>query len=243
MSAPQQEAQPPKAANGTYTPSFYSRSLSGFRNWWMQRNFNLAASETRSEAPAALRDAALQFSSRVWEIAEAQAQERLAGERAAVNERVAEANAKVAAATLARGRAENHASQLEKKLGLADRSRQDLEKDLAAVEARAKAQRAESEALQKKQQAENEALVLDRADLERRLEDSESREAELQKQVASLSAELDSYEAESEKAEAQRQQQLEKAKQHYASLESRLASLLEEHKSARQGLEKGAKHR
>ena len=36
---------------------------------------------------------------------------------------------------------------------------------------------------------------------------------------------------------------LEKAKQHYASLESRLASLLEEHKSARQGLEKGAKHR
>src|SRR5579871_6564733 len=111
MSAPQQEAQPPKAANGTFTPSFYSRSISGFRNWWTQRNFNLAASETPTEAPAALKDAALQFSSRVWEIAEVQAQERLAAERAAVNERVTEANAKVAAATLARGRAENHAAQ------------------------------------------------------------------------------------------------------------------------------------
>ena len=243
MSAPQQEAQPPKAANGTFTHSLYTRSISGFRNWWVQRNFSLAAGEVRSDAPEALRDAALQFSSRVWDIAQAQAHERLAGERAAVNERVAEANAKLSVATLARGRAENHATQLEKKLGNADRARQDLEKDLAAAEARAKTQRAESDAMHKQQQAENEALYKDRADLERRLEESEVREADLQKQVASLSAELDTYEVESEKAEAQRQQQLQKAKQHYASLESRLASLLEEHKSARQGLEKGARHR
>lgn len=243
MSAPQPEAQPSKAAQGTFTPSFYARSVSGFRHWWTQRNFSLAAGETRSEAPAALRDAALQFSARVWEIAEAQAQERLSQERAAVNERVAEANAKLSTATLARGRAENHATQLEKKLANLDKLRQDLEKDLGAAEARHKAQRAEAEALQKKQRTENEALVQDRADLERRLEESESREADLQKQVASLNAELDAYELESEKAEAQQQQQLEKAKQHYASLESRLASLLEEHKSARQGLEKGAKHR
>jgi chromosome segregation ATPase len=243
MSAPQQEAQPPKAANGTFSPSLYSRSLSGFRNWWIQRNFSLAPGEVRNDAPEALRDAALQFSSRVWDIAQAQAQERLAGERAAVNERVAEANAKVSAAMLARGRAENHAAQLEKKLGNLDKTRQDLEKDLAAAEARLKSQLSEAGTLQKKQQAENEALFKDRADLERRLEDSESREADLQKQVASLKAELDAYEAESEKAEAQQRQQLDKAKQHYASLESRLASLLEEHKSARVGLEKGARHR
>ena len=243
MPAPQQEAQPQKAANGTYTPSFYSRSISGFRNWWTQRSFSLAAGETRTEAPAALRDAALQFSSRVWDIAQVQAEERLSAERVAVNERVAEAHDKLSAATLARGRAENHAAQLEKKLAGLEKTRQDLEKQLADAGAALKRQHAETDAQRRKQQAENEALFKDRADLERRLEESESREAELQKQVASLNAELDAYEAEAEKAEAQQQQQLEKAKQHYASLESRLASLLEEHKSARQGLEKGARHR
>jgi chromosome segregation ATPase len=242
MPAPQ-EAQPSKTANGSFTPSFYVRSLSGFLNWWTQRAFSLAPAETRSEAPAALRDAALQFSSRVWDIAEAQAQERLAQERAAVNERVNEANGKVAAAVLARGRAENHASQLEKKLSAADRTRQDLEKDLASVETRAKSQRAESDALQKKLQTENEMLFKDRADLERRLEEAESREAELQKQITALRAEIEVLEAEADKHEETQQRHLEKAKQHYASLESRLASLLEEHKSARQGLEKGARNR
>jgi chromosome segregation ATPase len=242
MPAPQ-EAQPSKTAKGSFSPSFYVRSLSGFRNWWTQRSFSLAPPQPKSEAPAALRDAALQFSSRVWDIAEAQAQERLAAERAAVNERMNEANGKLAAATLARGRAENHASQLEKKLSAADRTRQDLEKDLAAVEARAKSQRAESDALQKKLQTENEMLFKDRADLERRLEEAESREAELQKQISTLRTEIGALEVEAEKYEERQQQQLEKAKQHYASLESRLASLLEEHKSARQGLEKGGRNR
>ncbi|HEY4126847.1 MAG TPA: hypothetical protein VGN70_02240 [Gammaproteobacteria bacterium] len=239
----QQEAQPSKTANGAFTPSLYSRSLSGFRNWWSQRAFSLAQPETQSEAPAALRDAALQFSSRVWDIAQMQAEERLSAERAAVNERVTEANNKVSVATLARGRAENHATQLEKKLTGVDKTRQDLEKQLADASAALKRQQTEAEAMRKKQQTENESLFKDRADLERRLEDSESRESDLQKQVTSLNAELETYETESEKAEAQQQQQLEKAKQHYASLESRLASLLEEHKSARVGLEKSAKHR
>src|SRR5215472_2539808 len=101
MPAPQQEAQPQSAAHGSFTPSLYARSVSGFRNWWTHRNFSLAAGEVQSDAPEALRDAALQFSSRVWDIAKVQAEERLAGERAAVNERVAEANGKVAAAVLA----------------------------------------------------------------------------------------------------------------------------------------------
>lgn len=232
MSAPQQEAQPAKAANGTFAPSIYSRSLSGFRNWWTQRNFSLAPNETKSEAPEALRDAALQFSSRVWDIAQVQAQERLAQERAAVNERVGEANAKVAAAVLARGRAENHATQLEKKLIAMDRSLQDREKDLVAADAREKVRKNEAEMLMK-----------DRMDLERRLQDSELREADLQKQIAHLNTELEAYEAEAEKTETQQRQQVEKAKQHYAALESRLASLLEEHKSARQGFEKSAKHK
>jgi chromosome segregation ATPase len=243
MSAPQQEAQPSKTANGTFSSSFYTRSVIGFRNWWLQRNFSLAADQAKSEAPAALRDAALQFSSRVWDIAQVQAQERLSQERAAVNERVTEANTKASAATLARGRAENHASQLEKKLSSNDRARHDLEKDLAVAETRAKAQRAESEALQKKQQAESESLYKDRADLERRLQESEGREADLQAQIGSLRTEIGVLEADAEKYHEQQQQQLEKAKQHYASLESRLASLLEEHKSARVGLEKGARHR
>jgi chromosome segregation ATPase len=242
MPAPQ-EAQPSKTAHGTFTPSFYVRSLSGFRSWLSQRAFSLAPPETKSEAPAALRDAALQFSSRVWDIAQAQAQERLAGERASVNERVNEANDKVAAAVLARGRAENHASQLEKKLSSADRSRQDLEKDLAAAEARAKSQRTDADAMQKKLQSENEMLFKDRADLERRLEEAESREAELQTEIISLRAEIDTLETAADKHEETQKQHLEKAKQHYASLESRLASLLEEHKSARQGLEKGSRGR
>ena len=242
MPAPQ-EAQPSKTATGTFTPSFYVRSLSGFRSWLSQRAFSLAPPEAKSEAPAALRDAALQFSSRVWDIAQAQAEERLAAERASVNERVGEANAKVAAAVLARGRAENHASQLEKKLGLADRSRQDLEKDLAAAEARARTQRTDADALQKKLQSENEMLFKDRADLERRLEEADSREAELQKEIAALRTQIGTLETDAERYEVQQQQRLEKAKQHYASLESRLASLLDEHKSARQGLEKGSRSR
>ena len=239
----QQEAQPPKAANGSFTPNLYLRSMSGVRKWWAQRSFTLAPGEMKSEAPEALKDAALQFSSRVWDIAEVQAQERLAGERAAVNEKVAEANAKVSAAVLARGRAENHMSQLEKKLTGAEETRQDLEKRLADAGAALKRQQAEAEALRKKQQAENEALFKDRADLERRLEGSEGREAELSKQVMALRTQIGALETDAEKYQELQQQQLEKAKQHYASLESRLASLLEEHKSARQGLEKGAKHR
>ena len=232
MPAPQQEAQPPSAAHGSFTPSLYARSVSGFRNWWMHRNFSLDAGEARSDAPEALRDAALQFSSRVWDIAKVQAEERLANERATVNERVAEANGKVAAAVLARGRAENHATQLEKKLHGADRDIQDLEKDLK-----------DADALEKVRKAEAEILMKDRIDLERRLQESELREAELQKQIAHLNSELETYEAEAERTEEQQQAQLNKAKQHYASLESRLASLLEEHKSARQGFEKSTKHK
>ena len=231
MSSPQ-EAQPSKPANGSFTPSFYTRSVTGFRNWWTQRAFNLAPAEVKSESPAALKDAALQFSSRVWDIAQAQALERLAAERAVVNERVNEANGKVAAAVLARGRAENHASQLEKRLAATDKNVQGLEKDLSAANQREKAQKVETE-----------ALMRDRADLERRLQDAESREADLQKQIANMRAEINELEDEAESHEEQQQQQLEKAKQHYASLESRLVSLLEEHKSARQGFEKGAKNR
>jgi chromosome segregation ATPase len=242
MSTPQ-EAQPSKAANGAYTSSLYSRSMSGFRSWLSQRAFSLAPPEAKSEAPAALRDAALQFSSRVWDIAEAQAHERLAGERASVNERVNEANGKVATAVLARGRAENHAAQLDKKLAASDKTRQDLEKQLADAGTALKRQQSEADSSRKKQQAENETLTKDRADLERRLADAESRESDLQKQMATLNTELQAYEDDAEKAEAQQTQQLEKAKQHYASLESRLASLLEEHKSARVGLEKSARHK
>lgn len=231
MPAPQ-EAQPQSAANGSFTPNLYLRSMSGVRKWWAQRSFTLAPGEMKSEAPDALKDAALQFSSRVWDIAQVQAQERLAGERAAVNEKVSEANAKASAAVLARGRAENHVSQLEKKLATLDRSLQDREKELVAADAREKLRNTEAESLMK-----------DRMDIERRLQDSELREADLQKQIAHLKDELEKYEADAEKAEAQQQHQLEKAKQHYASLESRLASLLEEHKSARVGLEKSTKHR
>jgi chromosome segregation ATPase len=242
MPAPH-EAQPSKTANGSFTPNLYARSLSGVRNWWAHRAFRLAPAEVKSQAPAALQDAALQFSSRVWDIAEAQAQQRLAAERDAVQERVNEANTKVAAAVLARGRAENHASQLEKRLAAVDKTRQDLEKQLADALAAHKKQQAEASAIQKKLQADSDALFKDRADLERRLEESEERESDLQKQIATLQNELDTYEDEAEKAEQQQQQHLEKAKQHYASLESRLAALLEEHKSARVGLEKGARGR
>ncbi len=242
MSTPQ-EAQPSKTVNGAFTSSLYSRSMSGFRSWLSQRAFSLAPPEAKSEAPAALRDAALQFSSRVWDIAEAQAHERLAGERASVNERVNEANGKVAAAVLARGRAENHASQLEKRLATADKNAQVLEKDLGTAAAREKTHKAEAEAREKAQKTEAEALMKDRTDLERRLAGAESREAELQKQITNLRSEVNALEADAEQHEEVQQQQMDKAKQHYSSLESRLASLLEEHKSARVGLEKSAKHR
>jgi chromosome segregation ATPase len=210
----------------------YARSLSGFRNWWLHRSFSLAAGEAQSDAPEALRDAALQFSSRVWDIAKLQAEERLGQERAAVQERVAEANAKVAAAVLARGRAENHAAQLEKKFGTAERSIQELKQDLEDAGAREKVRKAEAE-----------RLLMDRADLERRLQASELREADLQKEIQALRVHIDALEADADKHQEQQQQQLDKAKQHYASLEGRLASLLEEHKSARQGFEKSTKHR
>lgn len=231
MSSPQ-ESQPSKTAQVPSASTIYQRSIGGFRNWWSQRAFSLATAETKVEAPAALRDAAIQFSSRVWDIAEAQALERLSAERAAVKERVNEANDRVAAATLARGRAENHAQQLEKRLGVQDKALQGLTKDLGQADAREKVRKSEAEALMK-----------DRADLERRLQDSEAREADLQKQIASLREELEAHEEDAEKFEQQQEHQLEKAKQHYASLESRLAAILEEHKSARQGFEKSAKGR
>jgi chemotaxis protein MotB len=222
-----QESPVTKAVPGAMNASLYNRSISGFRNWWAQRSFRLAPGEARAEVPPGLRDAAVQFSSRVWEIAQNQAHAQLAGERATVNERVAEANNKVAAAVLARGRAENHSAQLEKRVAAAEKARQDLEKQLTDAGAR-----------HKEQQSQLAAQDKSRAELQRRLDDASARESELQKQLAALRAEIAEHDAKSSKFEEQQQQQLEKAKQHYASLESRLASLLEEHKSARQGFEK-----
>lgn len=212
-------------------PAFsITRSMHGFRNWWAQRAFRLAPDEARAETPAALRDAALQFSTRVWEIAMTQAREQLSAERATVNARVAEANVKVQQATLARGRAENHATQLEKRLAAADKARQDAEKQLTAAGAK-----------QHELLTQLKALEQSRAELQRRLDEAGSKAVGQEQQLAALRAEIAEHDAKAEKYEQEQQKQLEKAKQHYAALESQLAMLLEAHKSARQGFEKGSR--
>jgi chromosome segregation ATPase len=225
----------PQTSNPTPSaapPSSIRRSMDGFRHWWAQRGFRLAPDEARTETPAALRDAAVQFSSRVWEIAANQARGQLEVERATVNERVAEANAKVQQATLARGRAENHGAQLEKRLAAADKTRQDMEKQLSAAATR-----------QNDLQTQLKALEQARTELQKRLDEAGAKSAEQQKQLASLRAEIAEHDSKAEKFEEDQQRQLEKAKQHYAALESQLATLLEIHKSARQGFEKGARSR
>lgn len=231
MSVPH-DPQPSKPTPAAAPPFSITRSMNGFRNWWAQRAFRLAPDEARTETPAALRDAALQFSTRVWEIAMAQAREQLAAERATVNERVAEANAKVQQAMLARGRAENHAAQLEKRLGAADKARQDAEKQLTAAGAK-----------QHELLTQLKALEQSRAELHKRLDEAGSKAEGQEKQLAALRAEIAEHDAKADKFEQEQQKQLEKAKQHYAALESQLATLLETHKSARQGFEKGSRGR
>ena len=231
MSVPH-DPQPIKTTPAAAPPSPVRRSMEGFRHWWAQRAFRLAPDEARTETPAALRDAAVQFSSRVWEIAATQARQQLEAERATVNERVAEANGKVQQATLARGRAENHAAQLEKRLGAADKARQDVEKQLTAAGAK-----------QHELLTQLKATEQSRAELQKRLDEAGTRASEQEKQLAALRAEIAEHDAKAEKFEEEQQKQLEKAKQHYASLESQLATLLETHKSARQGFEKGARSR
>jgi len=206
--------------------------MSGFRSWWSQRAFQLAPQETKTETPGALRDAALQFSTRVWEIAAAQAREQLSEERVAVQGRVQEANEKVQHAVLARGRAENHGAQLEKRLGAAEKARAELDKQLTAAGAR-----------QHDLLTQLKALEQAKTELERRIGEGQSREAEQQKQLTALKSEIAEHDKKAEKFEEEQAKQLEKAKQHYASLEAQLASLLESHKSARQGFEKGGRGR
>ncbi|HLW74877.1 MAG TPA: hypothetical protein VKT74_07410 [Gammaproteobacteria bacterium] len=226
------DPQPSKPTPGGPPPFSLARSMTGFRNWWAQRAFRLAPDEARAETPAALRDAAVQFSSRVWEIAAVQARQQLEAERATVNERVAEANAKVQQATLARGRAENHAAQLEKRLAAAEKTRQDVEKQLTAAGAK-----------QQELQTQLKALEQARGELQKRLDEAGARSAEQEKQLAALRAEIAEHDAKAERFEEDQQRQLEKAKQHYAALESQLATLLETHKSARQGFEKSSRGR
>lgn len=228
MAALQDQPSKPDAAPA---PSFsLARSMEGFRRWWSNRSFSLAAQDARAETPAALRDAAVQFSSRVWDIALAQARDALAAERASVNERVAEANAKLQQATLARGRAENHGAQMEKRLGTVEKQRAELDKQLTVAGAK-----------QHELLGQIKALELAKAESQKRLDEAAAKEGESQKQIAALRAEISEHDAKSEKYEEEQQKQLDKAKQHYAALESQLASLLEIHKSARQGFEKGSR--
>ena len=222
--------QPTKPA-GAPAPSFsLARSMEGFRRWWRDRAFTLAPQDGGAESPAAVRDAAVQFSSRLWDIALAQARDALAAERASVNERVAEAHAKLQQATLARGRAENHGQQLEKRLGAAEKQRAELDKQLTAAGAK-----------QHELLGQIKALEQAKAEQQKRLDEAAAKDGDSQKQIAALRAEIAEHDAKSEKYEEEQQKQLDKAKQHYASLESQLATLLETHKSARQGFEKGSR--
>lgn len=223
----------PSKPTGAPAPSFsFARSMEGFRRWWTNRAFTLTPQEGRTESPAALRDAAVQFSTRLWDIALAQARDALAAERASVNERVAEANAKLQQATLARGRAENHAGQLEKRLGAAEKQRLELDKQLTAAGAK-----------QHELLGQIRALEQAKAESQKRLDEAAAKDAEQQRQITALRQEIAEHDAKAEKYEEEQRKQLDKAKQHYASLESQLATLLETHKSARQGFEKGGRGR
>ena len=228
------DPQPAKSVAGVKSASVspIRRSVAGFRSWWHQRSFQLASQEPGAETPGALRDAALQFSSRVWEIAAAQARQQLAEERAQVQGRVNEANEKVQQAVLARGRAENHSAQLEKRLGAAEKARAELDKQLTTAGAK-----------QHDLLTQLKAVEQAKAELQRRIDEAGARDAELQKQLAALKSEIAEHDKQAEKFEEEQAKQLEKAKQHYAALESQLAMVLENHKSARQGFEKGVRGR
>jgi chromosome segregation ATPase len=131
----------------------------------------------------------------------------------------------VANAELARGKAQSAVSQLEKRLASIEQARKDTETKL-------------SDSLERQKELIDEAAAAQQAkrEQEQRLAAVVAREKEQQAQLAALKKAVDDKAREAEALAARHQQQLERAKQHYNSMESRLAALLEENKSARQKL-------
>ena len=204
---------------------YLKRSMADFMRWWSRRSFQLSAGVDRPELPDGLKDASAEFSVRIWDIALDEAHDRLRVERNAVQKQVGEAQAKVTAAELARGKAQNALAQMERRVAAVEQARNETESRLSAAAER-----------QKELQAEISAAQQARREMEQKLAAAAAREKEQQAQLAALRKSLDEKAREAEALAARHQQQLERAKQHYSSMESRLAALLEENKSARQKL-------
>lgn len=215
------------AGNAVSAPPvrYLKRSMADFMRWWGRHSFQLSANEARPQLPDALKDATTEFGARIWSLALDEAQDQLRAERNAVQKQVGEAQAKVANAELARGKAQSAVSQLEKRLASIEQARKETETKL-------------SDSLERQKELMNEASAGQQArrEQEQRLAAVVAREKDQQAQLAALKKSVDDKARETEALAARHQQQLERAKQHYNSMESRLAALLEENKSARQKL-------
>lgn len=215
------------AGNGTLAPPvmYLKRSMADFMRWWGRHSFQLSANEGRPELPNALKAATAEFGARIWDIALGEAQDQLKAERNAIQKQVGEAQAKVANADLARGKAQSALTQLEKRLASVEQVRKETETKL-------------SDSLERQKELMGEAMAAQQArrEQEQKLTAATAREKEQQAQLAALRKSLDEKAREAEALATRHQQQLERAKQHYNSMESRLAALLEENKSARQKL-------
>lgn len=219
------DVQPVGTTALTPPVKYLKRSMADFMRWWGRHSFQLSANDARPQSPDALKDATAEFSSRIWSLALDEAQDQLKAERSTVQKQVGEAQAKVANAELARGKAQSAVAQLEKRLAGAEQARKETETKL-------------SDSLERQKELMNEVSTAQQArrEQEQKLAGAVAREKEQQAQLAAFKKSVDDKARETEALAARHQQQLERAKQHYNSMESRLAALLEENKSARQKL-------
>jgi chromosome segregation ATPase len=219
-----------QTARASVTPPVtrFRSSMRGVRTWLAQRGAStLQVEPDDAGAPTNLNKAAAEFSRQLWEVAIVQARVELDAERSVSRAQVAKAQADAEAAKQASDAAREQVTDVERRLTVAHRARQEVDAHLKDANAR-------NAELKKQLVAVEDA----RSKLESQLADAVARHGKSERQIEELQKALDRAVEDAEQRATRHEQQLERAKLHYAELESELGTVLQHHKSARQKLEK-----
>ena len=207
----------------------FRNSVRNVKSWLAQHASAAAPSSPvqQEDVPANLSQATGEFARHLWDLAIVQARVELDAERQVVRTQVAKAEADADHALQARDAALHQITDVERRLTVAHRAREEVERKLAEAGARS--------GELKNQLA---ALSAAHAATEKQLLEANAKWLEADRQIADLQKALDRAVAATEQDAKRHEQQLERAKQHYAELESELGAVLQHHKTARQKLEK-----
>ncbi|HEV2212794.1 MAG TPA: DNA-binding protein, partial [Gammaproteobacteria bacterium] len=209
---------PDQTVRGAVAPPAmrFRNSVRNVKAWLAERAATPQPEPVEAGVPTNLVKAAGDFGHKLWELAIAQARVELDAERDVVRAQVEKAQAEMETAQQASEAARDRAVGAERHLTVATRAREEIEAQLAKAKMR-------GEGLQKQ----IEELVTQRKQLDERSAEAATRQAASERQIAELQKALDRAVEQVELQRSRQEQQLEKAKQHYAELESQLGNLLQ----------------